>query len=84
MLARGPSLGFYLHSAQVRTGRDYALVLVLAGPDVEVGLVGLVLALKGADEPAIEGVDPHLGRRVRLQYVGSGFPPRRRSRPHWG
>ena len=66
MLARGSSLGLYLHSAQVRTGGDYALVLILAIPSVEIRLVGLVLALKGADEPAIEGVDLHLGRRVRL------------------
>ena len=32
-----------------------------------------MLALKGADEPAVERVDLHLGRRVRLQYVEADF-----------
>ena len=73
MPARGPGLGLHLHSAQVRTGGDYALVLVLAAPSVAVGLVGLALALKDADEPTAEGVDLHLDGRVRLEDVEANF-----------
>ena len=42
-------LGFYADLAQVGTGRDQALVFVPAEPGAKVGLVGLELALKGAN-----------------------------------
>ena len=69
MLTSGPSLGFHLHPGTGTNREELCARLILAGPGVEVGLVGLTLALKGADEPAVEGVDLHLGRRIRLQDV---------------